>query len=96
MESVKVPQHLDLEDVIAWGLGATDLLCAVAGAAMGWWLYLAIPGGLAVRVVAAALAVVLGVSFGVVRLGDVSLRDWLATAAAYAIRPRLLVTGGGS
>lgn len=91
-----MPQHLELEDVVAWGLGATDLLCVVAGAAAGWWLYLAIPGGLALRVIAAAPAVLVGLSFGVLRLGDLPLRDWMATAAAYAMRPRVLVPGGGS
>ena len=32
---VSVPQHLELDDVVAWGLGATDLLCVAAGCAAG-------------------------------------------------------------
>ena len=94
MESVKVPQHLELEDVVAWGLGATDLLCVVAGTAAGWWLYLVVPGTLAMRVIAAAPPVLIGLSFGALRLGDLALRDWLAIATAYAMRARVLVTGG--
>jgi hypothetical protein len=96
LESVKVPQHLELEDVVAWGLGATDLLCVVVGAVAAWWLYLAVPGVLAVRVIAAAPAVFVGLLFGTFRLGELALRDWLAIAAAYAMRPRVLITGGGS
>ncbi len=93
---MKVPQHLELEDQVAWGLGAIDLLCVVVGAAAGWWLYLAVPGPLALRVLAAAPAVLIGLSFGVIRVGELVLRDWLAIATAYAIRPRVLITGGGS
>jgi len=93
---VKVPQHLELEDVVAWGLGATDLLCVVVGAVASWWLYLALPGALALRITAAAPAVLVGLLFGTFRLGELALRDWLAIATAYAIRPRVLITGGGS
>ncbi len=91
-----MPQHLELEDVVAWGLGVSDLLCVLAGAATAWWLYLAVPGDLALRLVAAAPAVLLGLSFGLLRPGEVALRDWLAIATEYALRPRVLVTGGGS
>ena len=90
-----MPQHLELEDVVAWGLSATDLLCVVAGAAAGWWLYLALPGEPALRVVGAAPAAFLGLAVGVLRLGELALRDWLALATAYAMRPRVLVTGEG-
>jgi len=33
MEPVKVPQHLELDDVIAWGLEAVDLIWVASGAA---------------------------------------------------------------
>ena len=89
-----MPQHLELEDVVAWGLSATDLLCAVAGIAAGWWFYLVLPGDFAVRVVAAAPPALVGLTLGVLRLGDLALREWLAIAATYAARPRVLVTGG--
>jgi hypothetical protein len=93
VETVKVPQHLELEDVVAWGLG--DLLFVLAGAAGAWWLYLAIPGDVLVRVAIGTPAVLAGVSMGILRLGDISLRAWMVTAARYARRPRVLMTGGG-
>ena len=95
VETVKVPQHLELEDVVAWGLGVGDLLFVLAGAAGAWWLYLAIPGDVLVRVAIGAPAVLAGVSMGILRLGDISLRAWMVTAARYARRPRVLMTGGG-
>ncbi len=92
MESVKVPQHLDLEDVVAWGLGALDLLWVVGGFTAAWWLYLALPGPLAARVVFAALPALVGLACGVLRVGELALRDWLAIVLVYALRPRVLVT----
>jgi hypothetical protein len=95
VEAVKVPQYLELEDVVAWGLSAADLLCAVAGAGVGWWLYLTMPGDPVPRMIAATFVAVIGLAFGVVRIGELALRDWLAIAAFYALRPRVFVTGGG-
>jgi hypothetical protein len=95
VESVKVPQHLELEDVVAWGLGVVDLLCVLAGAAAGWWLYLVIPGDVVLRITAATPAVLTGLSIGLLRLGGVRLRQWIAIAVRYASRPRVLITGGG-
>lgn len=92
MESVRVPQHLELQDVVAWGLGALDLLCVVGGFAVAWWLYLALPGPAAARVVSAAPFALVGLACGVVRIGELPLRDWLIIAFAYALRPRVLVT----
>jgi len=92
VEPAKVPQHLELEDVVAWGLSATDLLCVVGGAVVGWWLYLALPGDLWLRGAAAVAPVLLGAALGVLRLGELALRGWLAVAAAYLVRPRVLVT----
>ncbi len=94
MEAVKVPQHLELEDVIAFGLGATDLLFVVAGGVVAWWLYLALPGVPALRIAVAALPALVGLALGVLRVGELGLREWLAIALAYALRPRVLVTGG--
>jgi hypothetical protein len=92
MESARVPQHLELEDVVAWRLSAADLLCVVTGAIVGWWSYLAIPDPLANRIAASATAVLLGVVLGIVRVGELPLRGWIWLALAYRAQPRLLVT----
>ena len=96
MGPVKVPQHLELEDVIAWGLGPVDLLCVAAGALFGWWFYLALPADPVLRVIAATPPALMGLALGVLRLGELALRDWLGMLVAYALRARVLTTGGGS
>ena len=48
-----------------------------------------------VRVAIGTPAVLAGVSMGILRLGDISLRAWMVVAARYARRPRVLITGGG-
>ena len=93
MEAVKVPQHLDLDDVVAWGLGATDLVFTVGGFALGWWLYLATPEPLLLRVMVAAPAAVVGLALGVPRLAERALREWLWIALAFVLRRRLFVSG---
>ena len=95
VEPVKVPQNLELDDVIAWGLGATDLMFVAGGAAAGWWLYELLPGDLVVRIGAAVPPAVVGLGLGVVRFGDFPLREWVALAVQYALRPRRLLVGGG-
>jgi hypothetical protein len=94
MEAVKVPQHLELGDVVAWGLGPVDLLCVFAGATVSWWLYLALPDATPLRLLVALPPAVIGAGLGIVRLGEVSLREWLMVAIAFALRPRILVVGG--
>lgn len=96
MDAVKVPQHLELDDVIAWGMGPVDLLCLVAGALFAWWLYLALPAEIVVRVIAATPPALVGLGLGVLRVGELALRDWVGVVVAYALRDRLLTTGGGS
>jgi hypothetical protein len=96
MESVKVPQHLELEDVIAWGLGPTDLFCVVVGGVVASWLYLALPGEPVLRLSAAIPPAAVGVALGVLRTGERALREWLLIALAYALRPHVLVSGGWS
>jgi hypothetical protein len=91
--AVKVPQHLDLDDVVAFGLGASDLVFVVAGVALGWWLYLAVPDPFALRVVVAAPAATLGSAFGIVRVNERALREWVWLLGAYVVRARVLVTG---
>ena len=89
-----MPQHLELEDVIAWGLEAVDLMWVAAGAAAGWWLYAYLPAELEVRLAAATPIVVVALALGVVRIGDLALRDWVVLAAHFALRPRRLFAGG--
>ena len=95
MEPVKVPQNLELEDVIAWGLGAVDLMCVAAGAAAGWWLFEFLPGDLDIRIGAAIPLAAVGLGLGVVRFGDLALRDWVTLGVQYVLRPRRLLVGGG-
>jgi len=95
VEPVRVPQHLELEDVIAWGLGATDLMCVAAGAVSAWWLYLNLPLGFDLRVAVAAPLVLAGLALGTLRFGELALRDWLRIALRYASRPRTLICGDG-
>ena len=90
-----MPQHLELEDVIAWGLGATDLLCVAAGAVSAWWLFLNLPLGFELRVAAAAPLLLAGLALGTLRLGELSLRDWVRIALRYRSRPRTLIGGDG-
>lgn len=96
MDAVKVPQHLELEDVIAWGMGPVDLLCLVAGALFAWWLYLALPADPGLRAAAATPPALAGLGLGVFRVGELALREWVGMVAAYALRPRVLTTGGWS
>ena len=90
---MKVPQHLELEDVIVWGLEAVDLMWVAAGAAAGWWLYACLPADLDVRVAAATPFVIAGLALGTLRIGDLALREWIALAAHFVLRPRRLVGG---
>ena len=90
-----MPQHLELEDVIAWGLGATDLMCVAAGAVSAWWLYLNLPLGFDLRVAVAAPLVLAGLALGTLRFGELALREWLRIALRYASRPRTLICGDG-
>ena len=93
MEGARVPQHLELEDVLAWNLGVVDLLSLFAGAVLGWWLYLTLPDPVGARIAAGAVAVLVGAVIGVVRVGGLPLRTWIAAAAAFVVRPRLFVIG---
>ena len=89
-----MPQHLELEDVIAWGLEAIDLMWVAAGAAAGWWLYANLAADLDIRIAAATPFAIAGLALGIVRIGDLALRDWIALAAHFALRPHQLRVGG--
>jgi len=93
VEAVRVPQHLELNDVVAWGLETSDLVFVVSGAAVGWWLYLALPDSFALRVGVAAPVVILGFAFGILRLDERALREWLWLVASFLLRARVLVSG---
>jgi hypothetical protein len=94
VEPVKVPQHLELEDVIAWGLETVDLMWVAAGAAAAWWVYAYLPANLDIRIAGATPFAIAGLALGTVRIGDLALREWIALAAHFALRPRRLLVGG--
>ncbi len=87
----RVPQHLELVDEIAWGLGAADLVCIAGGAAVAWWLAGSFDLVIAMRVGLAAPPLVVGFALGVVRLEGRDLRFWAVLVLRFAIRPRLLL-----
>lgn len=88
MEPVRVPQHLEIEDVLVWGLSATDLLWLAAGLLVGWWLVLNLPLPLPLQVAAAAPPALAGAVLGPGRLAGRPLRAWIIELLAFAIRPR--------
>jgi hypothetical protein len=95
MDAVKVPQHLDLSDVLVFGLSAVDLLCLAAGEFVAWWLYLSLPWPVQLRVFAAVPFAALGALFGLGRLGELTSRDLAWAIAGYLRRPRLRLYGIG-
>lgn len=94
MDPVKVPQNLELTDVLIWGMGPVDLLIAAVGGIAAWWAYLLLPGPFWLRVAAAVLLAGLGALIALGRAGDQSLRGWLAILFAYLRRPRHHAYGG--
>ena len=95
MEPATVPQHLELDDVIAFGLGALDLVCAGGGALVGWWVALALSDDLVARLLIAAPLALAGLILGLARVAGLPCRRWLLLALAYAIRPRRLLVDAG-
>ena len=96
MEPARVPQHLEVEDVLAWGLTATDLLWLIAGLAVAWWIYLHVAAPLPVRAGLAAPPALVGLLLGPARLGDRSLRAVGGELLAFLFRPRQSTYGGGA
>jgi hypothetical protein len=94
MEPVKVPQNLDLKDVLVWGLGAMDLLCLAVAGVCGWWLYMAVPAPLVARVAAASPVFAMGLLLGMGKVAGRPLREWLTVVAGYFQRPRRRVYRG--
>lgn len=89
-----MPQHLDLGDVLAFGLGATDLVCVGTGVVIGAWLHLHLHLVIQLRVAISMVPVSLGALLGVGRLGDLSARGTALVLARYIARPRRLVYRG--
>ena len=92
MKPAKVPQHIDLEDVLLWGLGAVDLLFAAAAGVMAWWLWIDVPL-MSVRIAVVAPVVMFGVVLGPGTFQDRPIRDWLVILLRYRARPRRRVFG---
>jgi len=95
MEPVKVPQHLEIEDVLVWGLNATDLLWLAAGLLVGWWLVLNLPAPLPLQMAAAAPVALAGAVLGPGRLSGRPLRAWITELISFAVRPRRRLYQGG-
>ena len=93
---MKVPQHLEIRDLIAWGMTATDLVSIALSALVAWSIYLRLPGPAPLRVVVAAPAVLIGVVLGPAGYAERSIREWLLASLGYLRRPRLRVYGGES
>ena len=92
MKPVKVPQHLDLKDVLLWGLGAVDLLFVAAAGAIAWWLWISVPIE-TIRVAAVVPVVLIGAVLGPGSFQERALRDWLVMLARYRVRPRRRIYG---
>ena len=88
-----VPQHLELDEVVAWGLGATDLLCVAAGCAAGWWVASAVDAALLVRLGLGLPPFLASAALTVIRVDDRQLRSWIATVGVYLLRRRILTVG---
>ena len=95
MEPVKVPQHLEIEDTLVWGLTAVDLVWLGAGLLVGWWLVLNVPAPFSLQVVAASPAAIAGLALGPCRFAGRPLRTLIVELAAFSLRPRRRVYRGG-
>ena len=89
MESVRVPQHLELEDVLAFGMGAVDLVLLGASALLAAWFYMrATLAPVELRVVLGFLVLGTGGLLGPARLAGVPIRELGLAALAFLKRPR--------
>jgi hypothetical protein len=94
VEPVRVHQHLELDDVLAFGMGAVDLVLLGAGVLIAAWLYVRLGGPVVVRLTICLPAVGGGVLMGPARIGATSVREHALSAVAYLGRPRLRVYQG--
>ena len=95
MGPVRIPQHLELEDLLIWRLGAADLAFVGSGALVAWWMYLSIPGAIGVRLCLVAPVLAITCLLGMARCDGSSVRSWLVLVLGYLARPRLRVYRGG-
>ncbi len=89
-----MPQHLEVEDVLAWGMSATDLIWLVGPLAAAWWIYFHLPAPLPVRIAVTAPPAVLGCLLGPAQFGGRSLRGFASALLAFISRPRCQTYGG--
>jgi hypothetical protein len=85
----RVPQHLELDDVVAWGLGASDLVCVAVAVAAAWWTWSAVAAPV-LRFALAAPLLVVGLALALLKVADRDLRSWTLVVARFASRPRQL------
>ena len=90
-----MPQHLEIDDVLAWGMTATDLLWLGGGLVASWWIYLHLPGLPPLRLALALPSAAAGCLLGPARLGGRPLRALGSDLLAFCSRPRRLLYGGG-
>jgi len=93
MQPVRVPQHLELEDVVVLGLSAVDLVCLAVGGFVGWWIWLSLPADVVTKTLAALPALAAGLLLGLGRYGDETARSFLASVVTYLKRPRRRLYG---
>ncbi len=96
MQPVKVPQNLELRDVLVWGLGAIDLLCLATAGVVGWWLFMVIHAPFVVRAGLASPAFAIGLALGMGKLGGRTVREWVIVLTGYVQRPRRRTYGAES
>ncbi|HEY8739416.1 MAG TPA: hypothetical protein VIN56_02335 [Candidatus Dormibacteraeota bacterium] len=95
MEPVRVHQHLELDDVLAFGMGAVDLVVLGGAVLISCWIYLRAGLPLPARLLLSAVALASGGLLGPGRVGDRKVRDLVLAGLQYLRRPRLRLTGVG-
>jgi len=89
MSRHEIPTHLNVEDAVLLGLSARQLATLMAGAALGYRLWLQWPTvPVPVRAGLAGACLLVGLVLALVRPGGRSLEQWGLTAMAYLAAPR--------
>jgi hypothetical protein len=94
VEPVRVHQHLELDDVLAFGMSAIDLVLLGAGVLLAAWLYVRLGASPTIRLTVCLPAIGVGALLGPARIGAQSVREHLIGAAAYFGRPRIRLYRG--